>query len=378
MSFFLISGEPSGDSHAAQLVKELRRLMPDARFAGLGGDEMRAENVRLYQDYREMAFMGIVAVVKNIRKIRHNFQIAEEALLKERPDVLILIDYPSFNLRMAAFSKRHLPNTKVVWYIPPKVWSWKRWRIHKISRHSDAVLGIFPFEPAFYARYGYNCDYVGNPTAEACNKYIEETRTSYLSTHSDSSYIAILPGSRQSEVEHCLPKMVAAAREAAPDIPVIIAGTTAIQQDIYRRLAPGVKVVFGETYRLLSGARAAVVNSGTATLEAALLNCPQVAVYHIAAPHAVYLAPLLFSNPIGDTKTPFFTLPNLLLGKEVIKELIGARFTVHAVATELRTLLSDNTYRQRELSDYNNIRELLGRQKASAEAAKIITTKLKQ
>ena len=368
MSFFFIAGEPSGDAHAARLVATLRSRLPEARFAGLGGDAMRQEGVTLYQDYREMAFMGVVAVLKNLSNVMRNFQIAQEALIKEQPDVLVLVDYPSFNLRMATFCKKHLPKTKVVWYIAPKVWAWKRWRVHKIARYSDLILGIFPFEPHFYARYGYKCLYVGNPTVEACARGKERSQPARkLSPF--RNYIAVLPGSRRSEIEHCLPRMIRAAREAAPNSKVIIAGTPALPRDIYSHLAPGVDVVFGETYDLLAGAEAAVVNSGTATLEASLLGCPQVAVYHIAVPHAVYLASLLFSNPVGDAKPPFFTLPNIILGREVIKELIGARFTTHAVAAELRTLLSDSIYRSRQTADYKQICATLGDNEASSCAA---------
>ena len=166
MTAFLIAGEASGDTHAARLMQAMKVLQSDIRFVGLGGDAMRREGAVLYQDYREMAFMGIFAVLSNLSKVRRNFKIAREALLKEKPDVLILIDYPSFNLRMAQFCREHLPATRIVYYIPPKVWVWKRWRVHKIARLCDEVLGIFPFEPDFYSRYGYKCTYIGNPTVE--------------------------------------------------------------------------------------------------------------------------------------------------------------------------------------------------------------------
>ena len=161
--YFLIAGEASGDMHAAALIEQIKQRDPEALIAGLGGDHMVASGCRLYQDYRKMAFMGFAAVLQNLGQIRRNFRIAQEALLAEQPDALILIDYPSFNLRIAAFCRHHLPETKIYYYIPPKVWAWKRRRIHTIARLCDEVLGIFPFEPAFYAKYGYRCTYVGNP-----------------------------------------------------------------------------------------------------------------------------------------------------------------------------------------------------------------------
>lgn len=171
MKYFLLAGEASGDLHASNLMRALKKEDADAVFVGLGGDKMREEGCRLLQDYRNMAFMGVIAVLANLRKIRQNFRIAEQGLLDEQPDVLILIDYPSFNLKIAEFCKKHLPSTKVVYYIPPKVWAWKTFRIHKIARLSDRILGIFPFEPAFYAKYGYKCEYVGNPTMDSIREY---------------------------------------------------------------------------------------------------------------------------------------------------------------------------------------------------------------
>ena len=166
MNYFILAGEASVDQHAADLVRAIADADPEARFAGLGGDRMREAGCKLYQDYRQMAFMGYEAVLRNLGKVRRNFRIAENALLQERPDALVLIDYPSFNLRIAAFSRKHLPDTKIFYYIPPKVWAWKRYRIHKIAALSDAILGIFPFEPDFYRQFGYKCTYVGNRTMD--------------------------------------------------------------------------------------------------------------------------------------------------------------------------------------------------------------------
>ena len=177
MKYFLIAGEASGDLHASNLMKALRQRDSHAMFVGLGGDKMRAQDCQIYVDYRDMAYMGFVAVFQNLGKIKRNFHIAKQALLQENPDVLILIDYPSFNLKMAKFCKQHLPNTKVVYYIPPKIWAWKEWRVHQIAKYSDKILGIFPFEPAFYAKHGYQCDYMGNPVADAIRDWERPTPT---------------------------------------------------------------------------------------------------------------------------------------------------------------------------------------------------------
>ena len=206
--YFIIAGEASGDLHAAVLIQQIKLRDREARCTGLGGDRMEAAGCLLHQHIRKMAFMGFAAVLKNLGQIRRNFRIAEEALLADRPDVLILIDYPSFNLRMASFCRKHLPDTRIVYYIPPKVWAWKRRRIHAIARLCDEVLGIFPFEPDFYARYGYRCTFVGNPTAEAVQHFLS-TRTEPAERR---KLIAILPGSRPSEISHCLPQMLDAAR----------------------------------------------------------------------------------------------------------------------------------------------------------------------
>ena len=176
MKYFLIAGEASGDMHTANLMAALREKDPQAVFVGLGGDKMRAQGCQIYVDYREMAYMGFVAVFKNLGKIKRNLQTAKQALLQEQPDVLVLIDYPSFNLKIAAFCKKHLPQTKIIYYIPPKIWAWKAWRVHQIARYCDEILGIFPFEPAFYDKYGYKCQYVGNPVADSIRSWRLEAR----------------------------------------------------------------------------------------------------------------------------------------------------------------------------------------------------------
>ena len=373
MKYFLIAGEASGDMHAAALMAQIKQRDPQAQFVGLGGSQMATAECRLYQDIRHMAFMGFAAVLANMRQIRRNFRIAEEALLQEKPDALILVDYPSFNLRIAAFCKKHLPTTKIYYYIPPKVWAWKRRRIHRIAQLCDEVLGIFPFEPAFYAKYGYRCTYVGNPTAEqvALNTQNNPNPPNNQSSPNPPT-IAILPGSRESEIRHCLPKMLEAARRF-PDYRIVVCAAPGIDEAIYRACMREGETLTRETYEAVRQAKAAVVNSGTATLETALLGTPQVAVYHLACSGIVrwirpWIQPLMFS-------IPYFTLVNIICGKEVIRELLGDDFTTEKVTAELQGLLTDEAYTKEMLVEYEHLSALLGTQPAAATAAQIITSK---
>ncbi len=365
-TYFLIAGEASGDRHAAALIKQIQQRDPEAHFSGLGGDLMAAAGCHLYQDYRKMAFMGFAAVLRHMGQVRANFRIAREALLNEQPDALILIDYPSFNLRMAQFCRKHLPNTKVYYYIPPKVWAWKRRRVHQIAHLCDQVFGIFPFEPAFYTRYGYKCTYVGNPTAEELSRTPRVPRDLRRPRS-----IAILPGSRQSEISHCLPRMLEAAHRF-PNYAITVCAAPGIEDAFYTPYLRAGECLTRDTYGTVQQAAAAIVNSGTATLETALLGCPQVAVYHLTGSRLVGLIrwaqPLFFS-------IPYFTLVNIIAGKQVIKECIANEFTTDKVGNELQRLLTDDDYKKNMLASYEHIRSLLGSQPAAATAAEYIISR---
>lgn len=380
MKYFLLAGEASGDLHASNLIRALQQEDAEATFVGLGGDKMRDAGCRLLQHYRNMAFMGVIAVLANLKKIRENFRIAEQGLLDERPDVLVLIDYPSFNLKIAQFCKTNLPQTKIVYYIPPKVWAWKTFRIHKIARLSDLVLGIFPFESTFYAKYGYRCEYVGNPTMDSIREYLRSAESATCNLQ-PVTCIALLPGSRRSEIKHCLPTMLAAAREvlrsaestnsseadSSASARIVVAAAPGIEDAFYAPYLQGEQLT-RDTYQLVTHAKAAIVNSGTATLETALLNCPQTAVYYIACSKWLgWLKPFIF-------KIPFFTLVNIVPAREVIKELIAFNFTKAKIVTELTRLLTDEPYRQQMLADYDEIRSILGCYPAAATAAKRIVS----
>ena len=366
-TYFLIAGEASGDRHAAALIKQIQQRDPEAHFSGLGGDLMAAAGCHLYQDYRKMAFMGFAAVLRHMGQVRANFRIAREALLNEQPDALILIDYPSFNLRMAQFCRKHLPNTKVYYYIPPKVWAWKRRRVHQIAHLCDQVFGIFPFEPAFYTRYGYECTYVGNPTAEELSRTPRVPRDLRRPRS-----IAILPGSRQSEISHCLPRMLEAAHRF-PNYAITVCAAPGIEDAFYTPYLRAGECLTRDTYGTVQQAAAAIVNSGTATLEAALLGCPQVAVYHLACSKLIG-----FLRPVGQKmlfSIPYFTLVNIISGKEVIRECLADEFTVENVSAELEQLLYNEAHKKEMFASYEHLYSVLGVSSASQRAAEIITSK---
>lgn len=367
MKYFIIAGEASGDLHGSNLIKALQEKDPQSVFVGLGGDKMRDAGCSILVDYRDMAYMGFIAVIQNIGKVQRNLKIAKQSLLKEKPDVLILIDYPSFNLRIAKYCRRQLPHTRIIYYIPPKIWAWKEWRVHQMAKYTDDILGIFPFEPYFYARHGYTCQYVGNPTADSIREW-KETHINGSKQESPAT-IALLPGSRRSEISHCLPIMLNAARRVAKDTYHIrIAAAPGIDDNFYRPFIREGETITRDTYTLVANAHAAVVNSGTATLETALIGCPQTAVYHVAGSKYLewLIKPILF-------KIKHFTLVNIIAKKEVIQELVGQRFTQENIEKELYKLLNDNAYRQQIRLDYADIQASLGTESAAINAANIIT-----
>lgn len=347
MTYFFLVGEASGDMHAAALIATLRQHDPDAQLVGTGGDMMQAAGVRLVIHYRDMAFMGVIAVLRNLRQIRKNFRITEQAILDAKPDVVYLVDYPSFNLKMAQFVRKHLPKTKIIYYIPPKVWAWKTHRIHRIARLCDEVQSIFPFEPAFYAKFGYRCTYVGNPTARAIAAWQEEH-----SQIKNSEYLALLPGSRKNEISNCLPKMLKAVKQSS-NLPIVIVAAPGIDDAFYKPYLSDNITLTRDAWKTLSVAKAALVASGTATLEAALLGCPQVAVYRIITSRWLgWLRPFIF-------KIKYFTLVNIIAGKQVIYEAIGPKFSTANIRRELQRILTDEEYKKNMLANYEHIKNLM-------------------
>ncbi len=374
MKYFLIAGEASGDLHASSLMRELKNLDANAEFCFLGGDLMAAQGGKMVKHYRDMAFMGFINVLKNGRKVLNNLETCKQAISGFRPDVVILIDYPSFNLRIAQFVKEalHLP---VYYYISPKIWAWKEFRIKSIKKYVDLMFTILPFETEFYRKHHYEVTYVGNPSVDsvATRPYQHQTREEFCLKNklADMPFIALLPGSRKQEIAGCLPAMLEAAT-SFPDFRVVISGAPGVEPDFYQPfiLGKNADIVFGQTYELLSHAEAAVVNSGTATLETALIGTPQVVVYKVAFGRlAMLLKPLVI-------RTKYISLVNLIAGKEVVKELIGNLFTAGNIRNELEHLLPLDKYRTRMLEDYEAIRHILGAPGAARKAAENILRSL--
>ena len=373
MRYFLIAGEASGDLHASNLMRELRKADSNAEFCFLGGDLMQAQGGKMIKHYRQMAFMGFLAVLKNARTVLKNMNDCKQAIIDFKPDVLILVDYPSFNLRMARFAKEKT-DTSVFYYISPKIWAWKEFRIKQIKKYVDKMFTIFPFETAFYARHNYAVEYVGNPTVESIltrpNQHQTFDEFCTENKLSQKPIIALLAGSRKQEISACLPRMMEAASRF-PDYQIVIAGAPGINPEFYQVVLKGnkVSIVFGKTYDLLQQSNAAIVNSGTATLETAMVGTPQVVVYHVIFGRLAFAIKDLF------IKVKFFSLVNLVAEKEVVKELVAHHFTVENVANELNKLLNDNSYRTDMINEYAEIQKALGGTGAAAKAAKSIINK---
>jgi len=366
MKYFIIAGEASGDLHASNLMRELKLADKDAVFRFSGGDLMCTEAGEPVIHYRDMAFMGVVNVILHAKTILRNFKIIQNELLAFQPDVVILVDYPSFNLRIARFVKKHL-SSKVFYYIPPKLWAWKEYRITSIRKYVDKVFTIFPFETAFYNKHKYDVEYVGNPTVDSVYSALSETKLTFAEFFETNRLpslpvIALLPGSRKQEIRGCLPRMIEAAKQFK-DYQIVISGAPGIDADFYNKIAGGFPVVFQQTYELLKFSEAAVVNSGTATLETALVGTPEVVVYHIPGKQLGYLAKKIF------VRVKFISLVNLIAGKEVIKELYAHKFSVQRVRTELELLLLNKEYRAGMLQGYENVKKSLGNSGTAKRAA---------
>ena len=374
MKYFIIAGEASGDLHASCLMRELKKRDASADFAFLGGDLMAKEGGQQIIHYRDMAFMGIVNVLINLKKIRRNMEKCLHALNEFRPDAVILIDYPSFNLRVAKYVKQHL-KTPVFYYISPKIWAWKTFRIKAIKRYIDGMFTILPFETEFYARYDFSTTYVGNPTKESIDEFLPtKTPLAQFAAQnglSDKPIVALLAGSRKQEIRGCLPKMLSVSTDF-PDYQFVVAGAPGVSEDFYRQVMGGSmpKVIFGDTYNLVANSYAAIVNSGTATLETALLKTPQVVVYHV---FGGVLASVLKKLVI---KTRYISLVNLIGDKELVSELVAHQFTRRNMIVELTKILNDKAYRQTILESYAEIDRRLLPLKAAENAAEGIINRL--
>lgn len=375
MKYYLIAGEASGDLHASKLMNALKKEDPEAQFRFFGGDLMQAEGGTLVRHYREMAYMGFIPVLLNIDKVLHNIRLCRSDIEAFHPDVLILIDYPGFNLKIAKFAKTRL-NIPVHYYISPKIWAWKEYRIKDIKRYIDRMYSILPFEVPFYQKHQYQIDYVGNPTVDemAVRPFADEAFEAFISENKlpNKPVIALLAGSRQAEITENLPVMIEAA-SAFPDYQLVIAGAPGISPDFYHKFTADkqVSIVFGKTYRLLQQASAALVTSGTATLETAILKVPQVVCYKMRGGKIAYN---LFKRIL---KVKFVSLVNLIADREVVKELLVHLFTTENVKKELDKILNNQIERQRILQGYEDVALRLGAPGAPENAAKKIIAAIK-
>jgi len=370
MRYYLIAGERSGDLHGSNLIKSLKKRDPDAVFRCWGGEYMEEAGAELVVHYNDMAFMGFIEILFYFRKILKNLKHCRRDILTYNPDVVILIDFAGFNLKIASFLKKK--NIKSYFYISPKVWAWYTGRAKKIKRIVDRMFVILPFEKAFYAKYGFEVDYVGNPVIDAVNQhkpdpsFLEDPRIL-----SKKKYVALLPGSRKQELRSILPNLIKLASDF-PDIQFILGGIKSIPQQLYSDVekVPNITIVYDRTYDVLAFSHAAVVTSGTATLETALWDIPQVVIYRSNSPITVLIVKMVI-------KVKFISLVNLIAGREVVRELIQEKLTREHLNDEMLKLLDDTTYRDRIYNDYAEIRNILGNEPVSDKAADLMIKYLK-
>lgn len=362
MKYYLLAGEASGDLHGSNLMQELKRLDPAAEFCFFGGDLMTQQGGTLVKHYRDMAFMGFVEVLMNLRQIFANLRKAKESILQFRPDVLVLIDFPGFNLRIAEFAKAQ--GIKVVYYISPKVWAWNTKRVEKIKKVVDKLLVILPFEVDFYKKHAYEVQYVGNPLMDAIAAHQADSGFKTKNKLSEQPILAILPGSRKQEISRLLPVMLKAAKQIK-GYQIVVAGAPSFEVSFYAPwIEEGITLVFGKTYDLLSVADVALVTSGTATLETALFHVPQVVCYKGNA-LTIGIGRMLI-------QLSYISLVNLIMDKGVVRELIQGDCNPKNLVQELNRILPGTSDRKMMLDDYTVLQEKVGAAGASVRAAQSI------
>lgn len=376
MKYYLIAGEASGDLHASNLMRALKSCDEKADFRYFGGDLMKKQGGTLVKHYREMAFMGIIPVLMNLKTIMRNMKVCKEDIRNFHPDVVILVDYPGFNLKIAEFVKKEL-KLPVHYYISPKIWAWKQYRIHSFRKYVDYIYSILPFEKEFFHQLRYEVDYVGNPSVDSVEEYKQQRAVDSVSfrrmNHLDENgIIAILPGSRKQEIRDNLPLMLKVA-SLHPEYTAVIAGAPGIDPAYYQAYMDDspAKIIFNQTYPLLQHAQYALVTSGTATLETALFRVPQVVCYSVTGRK---LANWIFAHFFH---TPFISLVNLICGKEVVQELFGGLFTEERIEAELGRLMNDRSYRSKMLGEYEVMAQRLGEAGAARSAARLIYDRIK-
>ena len=368
MKYYLIVGEASGDLHASYLMKSLKNIDKEAEFRFFGGDLMTAVGGTRIRHYKELAYMGFIPVLLHLPTILRNMSMCKQDIVKWQPDCLILVDYPGFNLKIAEYIKSHT-KIPVYYYISPKIWAWKEYRIKNIKRDIDELFSILPFEVAFFEKkHGYPIHYVGNPTADEVRKYCEVKGSVECE---QNKIIALLAGSRRQEIKDNLPAMLEAVKSFENDYQIVVAGAPGIAPDYYQQFMQETRaeIVFGKTYDLLSKAHAALVTSGTATLETCLFGVPQVVCYKLPIPR---VADFVRKHLL---KVKYISLVNLVADREVVVELLGRTFTVSHIRNELQKILS-GPERERMLEGYQEVKRALGDENAPDNAARLIVEKL--
>lgn len=378
MKYYLIVGEASGDLHASNLMKSIKAIDGDAQFRFFGGDLMSAVGGERVKHYRELAYMGFIPVLMHLRTILSNMSSCKKDIVEWNPDALILVDYPGFNLSVAEFIHKKT-NIPVYYYISPKIWAWKEYRIKNIKRDVDELFSILPFEIDFFEKkHNYKINYVGNPCVDSVDAFLRNDameRSEFLATNDIPSkpIIALLAGSRKQEITANLPVMLEAVKEF-PEYQPVIAGAPGIDKDFYAPyLKEGACIVFGQTYNILNNSHAALVTSGTATLETAIFRVPQVVCY------ATPMARLYSWLKKRFLKVKFVSLVNLIAGREAVRELVAADMTLENVKSELGNLLpQDSKERTAMLNEYSRMLDILGAPGASQRAAGKIVSLLKE
>lgn len=364
MKYYIIAGEASGDLHASNLIKALKKLDPKASFRAWGGDLMQSRGADIIKHYNELSFMGFAEVLMNLRTILSNMAFCKSDLRSFRPDVLILVDYPGFNIPIAKFA--HKRGIKVHYYISPQVWAWKKGRVHTLKRVVDKMLVILPFEKAFYAGYDFDVNFVGHPLLDALENQTQPGK-SFLAKNqlSEKPIIALLPGSRKQEISRMLSVMVEMV-DAFPDHQFVVGAAPSVDTSFYAKYIQNkqVALVTNQTYALLQQATAALVTSGTATLETALFGVPEVVCYKGNR--------ISFEIARRVVKVDYISLVNLVMKREVVKELIQDDFNPAKLEVELRNILENKNRREQLAKDYQELRDKLGGAGASAKAAEII------
>lgn len=369
MKFFLLAGERSGDLHGANLIRAIRRHDPQAELRAWGGDDMEAAGATLLRHYRDLAFMGFWEVLKNWRALRGLMRQCQEDIAAFGPDAVVLIDYGGFNLRLARFAKQQGINT--FFYISPKVWAWNQHRALRIKRDVDRLFVIFPFEVEFFKKYDYAVDYVGNPLFDAIAAFRPDPLFLEKNNLGGKPIVALLPGSRRQEVESILPDMLRAVKHF-PNHQFVVAAVSNLPRDLYDRLLGDLRLplVTDAAYDLLAHAQAALVTSGTATLETALLNVPQVVCYRTSF--------LTYEVAKRLMKVPYISLVNLVAGREVVSELIQGDLNEKRLVSELEKVTIDTESRARQLESYVEIRRMLGEEGASERAGELMVKYLRE